>query len=213
VPVQDLRELVQPDGGASKKGWSCKAIAYLFMECLALHGIKCMEVYIQTAPNTKSFLVHNWSVSPKPIPNWETHPDYYYAGSWVGSTKPPLHSPVSSSLSRVDKTGAANNIPVKIDLLKKAGVPGQGQPQAPLDFYNHWIVEVDGSLYDTSYGLKHANDLVAYAKKSLAGWLIGQLKDSYSERSLGVTRKRESRAWVATAISTHTLQRSNEASN
>jgi hypothetical protein len=102
---------------------------------------------------------------------------------------------------------------VKIDLLKKAGVPGQGQPQAPLDFYNHWIVEVDGSLYDTSYGLKHANDLVAYAKKSLAGWLIGQLKDSYSERSLGVTRKRESRAWVATAISTHTLQRSNEASN
>lgn len=211
-PVQDLKTLLTPDVDVRGKGWSCRAIAHLFMECLAVNGIKCREVIPVTAANTQMFLVHNWKVRPKPYPNWEDTPDYYYAGSWVPSSYPPLSIAVTTSLNQWTKKGETKK-PLKIDMLKKSGVPGQGQPKAPLGFYNHWIVEVDGKLYDTSYGLKHANDMVAYAKTSLAGWLLGLLDDEFTLGRGKTAVKRPSKAWYAVEISKHTLQRNNGSSN
>lgn len=211
-PVQDLKTLLRPDVDVLKKGWSCRAIAHLFMECLAVHGIKCLEVIPVTAASTEMFLVHNWKVRPKPIPNWDGTPDYYYAGSWIPSNYPPLSIAVSTSLTQHTTLGPTKS-PLKIDMLKKSGVPGQGQPRAPLGFYNHWIVEVDGKLYDTSYGLKHANDMVAYAKTSLAGWLLGLLDDEFTVGRGKAAAKRPSKAWYTMGISSYTLQRNNGSSN
>lgn len=211
-PVQDLKTLLRPDDVVLKRGWSCKAIAHLFMECLALHGIKVVEVMLDTAPSTQLFLVHNWSVRSKPIPNWDANPQHYYAGSWIESSNPPLASPVPTSLFQHTTLGPTKT-KLKIDMLKKTGVPAQGQPRAPLGFSNHWIVEVEGSLYDTSYGLKHPNDMIAYAKTSLAGWLIGSMSDSYTEGKGKAVTTKSSAAWYTVAISTHTLLRTDLASN
>lgn len=208
--VQDLTTLLQPDGNVATIGWSCRAIAHLFMECLAVHGIKCLEVVIE-APHNLGFLVHNWNVDATPLPNWEKYPDYYYAGTWGGVW--PKEFPVPSSLTRRDASDVPTKQPMKIDMLKRPGVPGQGQTNAPLYFGNHWIVEVDGSLYDTSYGFKHANDLTAYAKASLGGWRVSTLPDSYTEVVGSATRRRASRTWTALAIASYTLVRKNGYSN
>jgi len=212
APVQDLTTLLQPDGGAKEKGWSCRAIAHLFMECLALHGIQCLEVIPENGPATKMFLVHNWSIEPKPVPNWESKPGYYFAGSWVDSAKPPLATAVPTSLKRLSNAGVTKHA-LRIDMAKRPGVPAQGQLRAPLGFQNHWIVQVDNALYDTSYGLRHQNDMTAYAATSLAGWLIGYLNDSYMSGMGSLAKKKSSLAWVSERISSHSLVRNDGSSN
>lgn len=212
-PVQDLKTLVQPDGDAKKKGWSCRAIAHTFMECLALHGIKCLEVIPETALGTHLFLVHNWDVRATPVPNWEASPDLYYAGSWISSSLPPLNKAATTSLMQEVK-GVKTKRPIVIDMKKRSGVPAQGQPFAPLGFSNHWIVEVNGMLYDSSYGVIHANNMTAYAKDSLAGWLIDGLADAPPGRpSSWLTSGSEATAWRTHAIAKHTLLRSDASHN
>lgn len=169
--IQDLYSLVRPDGGAPQLGWSCKAIAHLFMECLALNGIKCQEVIINAAPGSDCFLVHNWDVRATPIPNIGNRPDLFYAGSWRHSDFPPLNTRSGTRFLKTDAAGRVTG-PMEIDMLKRPGVPAQGQGSAPLIFGNHWIVLVGGKLYDTSYGAVHKNSMTAYARASLAGWRI-----------------------------------------
>jgi hypothetical protein len=211
-PAQNLRDLLDPDFHANVKGWSCRAIAHTFMECLALHGIQCLEVIPNTAPGTRAFLVHNWTVRATTIPNWAPRPELYYAGSWVPSDRPPLNTSVPTSLKKLGPAGPSAD-PLEIDMLKRPGVPAQGQRRAPLLFSNHWIVEVGGQLYDTSYGIRHANDFVAYARTSLGGWLVGTLADTYEEGWLWWVTSKASRAFVGMEISTHALVRQNGASN
>jgi hypothetical protein len=211
--IQNLRRLVQPDGGALRLGWSCKAIAHLFMECLALHGIKCKEVIPNTAAGMQMFLVHNWDVRATPIPNWNSpgRTDLYYAGSWRESRFPPLNIPATTrSMQFVGNTATAH--PLVIDMKKRSGVPAQGQSRAPLGFSNHWIVEVGGKLYDTSYGGIHANDMTAYARDSLAGWLM-QYMDEPADPSLAWLSPPTAYAWIARVIASHTLIRYDGATN
>ncbi|MCW5633129.1 MAG: hypothetical protein KIT17_07305 [Rubrivivax sp.] len=208
--IQRLDKLVQPDGGAYKLGWSCRAIAHTFMECLALHGIQCKEVIPNTAADTEMFLVKNWDVAAKPVPNWSAHPDVYYAGTWLSVDSPPLNRPVLTSLKQDPGTGKPGPA-LRIDMRKRSGVPAQGQPLAPLGFSNHWIVEVGGKLYDTSYGGVHPNSMTDYANASLSGWLLGVLNDT--EVKTGWLRKARSMAWYAHAIGKHSLIRYDGASN
>lgn len=210
-PVQNLKELIQPDGGVHKRGWSCRAIAHTFMECLALNGIQCLEVVPETAAGTDMFLVKNWDVSASPLPNWSKEPDLYYAGTWIDSTSPPLNMPVATSLKQ-DLGGAKPGPVLKIDMRKRSGVPAQGQPLAPLGFSNHWIVLVGGKLYDTSYGAVHANSMAAYGKASLGGWLVGGIADT-KVASAPWLAKRASMAWEAHAQASHTLDHAHGASN
>lgn len=219
-PVQDLKTLITPKGPVLKKGWSCRAIAHLFMECMVLHGMKCLEVIPETPdPGTYMFLVQNWEKKPAPIPNWEQWPDVYYGGSWVPSEKPPLNVAASTSLKKKviasgpvapggDSPTAETKDLIQIDLKKKSGVPAQGQPKAPLGFSNHWIVQAGGSLYDTSYGAKHANDIVQYGQGAVAGWLVGMLEDEYKGGFLWL-KKKKSRAWLCRALSQYNLVRNN----
>jgi hypothetical protein len=218
-PVQDLKTLITPGGPVLKKGWSCRAIAHLFMECLALHGIECLEVVPEAPPTALMFLVQNWDRRNTPFPNWQQYSDVYYGGSWVSSAKPPLNSSVPTSLKKEviafgppDLLGippiAQSEEPIKIDLKKVSGVSAQGQLQAPLGFSNHWIVEVGGALYDTSYGAKHVNNINQYAKGALAGWLVATKKDSYRGGFLWLTT-RDSRAWQCHSLPYHNLLRNN----
>lgn len=212
-PVQDLKTLIAPDGGADQRGWSCKAIAHLFMECLALHGIQCVEVIPNMPGGTQLFLVHNWDVRTNTVPNWESSPDLYYAGSWVDTDKAPLAIPQRTTLTKEQKAGPTTEL-LEIDMSKMEGVPGQGQSKAPLGFENHWIVLTKGNLYDTSYGAKHPNSIVVYELAALAGWLIRTKLDHYQEA--GPTGKMASKpmmAWLTHEITKHTLQRFDGAKN
>jgi hypothetical protein len=222
-PVQNLKSLIAPDSPVRKKGWSCQAIAHLFMECLALHGIQCMEVVISKPAGTLMFLVQNWNRRATTIPNWEQGDTIYYGGSWVDIEKAPLNKPVKTSLKKevfasgpVPEIGgrptALTNEPIEIDLKKMPGVPAQGQTLAPLGFENHWIVEVFGRLYDTSYGADHANNINTYAQGALAGWLIGMLQDGYKGGLFWLTAK-DSGAWLCHELSLHALQRDDGAHN
>ena len=222
-PVQDLKTLITPDGSALKKGWSCRAIAHLFMECLALHGLQCLEVVPVTAGGTYLFLVQNWDTKPTPTPNWEQYPDVYYAGSWIESSRPPLSTAVSTSLKKeVIALGpvlpghappiANTNDPIKIDMEKKPGVPAQGQPKPPLGFSNHWIVEANGFLYDTSYGARHANNIDQYRNAAVGGWLVGMKNDAYKGGFLWLTTK-TSKAWQSRVRALYHLTRNNGSSN
>jgi hypothetical protein len=209
-PVQDLRTLIQPDGGVLKKGWSCRAIAHTFMECLAIHGITCLEVVPNCPSTAKLFLVQNWDVAASPLPNWSTRTDLYYAGSWVSSDLPPLNKPVATELRQDHGAVAPKKDPLlKIDMKKRPGVPAQGQPLAPLGFSNHWIVEVGGQLYDTSYGGVHPNSMSAYASASIAGWLVYVLKDKKVTAPGSWLTKVDSRAWLGHPVATHALVRQN----
>ncbi|HSG81885.1 MAG TPA: hypothetical protein VLC48_06535, partial [Gemmatimonadota bacterium] len=199
-PVQSLQNLVTPDGQARRRGMSCRAIAHMFMECLALHGMACVEVVPDRAPGTRAFLVENWDLDITPV-NWPANPTHYYCGSWVDIDRPPLYKSVSSSLG------------LTIDFRKQPGVPGQGQRKPPLAFGNHWIVQHGARLYDTSYGTDHANNINAYAISSLAGWLVHLLPDTYETGMLLWVRTRNSRAWVAEDITQRNLQRANGATN
>ncbi len=222
-PVQNLKDLIPPNSPVRKKGWSCRAIAHLFMECLALHGIRCMEVVPYTPGGATQFLVQNWNRRPTTIPNWAQDDTIYYGGSWIHSEKPPLNEPVKTSLKKqVIASGpvplggsppiVTTNEPLEIDLKKMPGVPAQGQTLAPLGFENHWIVEVFGRLYDTSYGAEHANNINTYAQGALAGWLIGMLQDGYKGGLFWLTTK-SSYAWLCQELLMHTLQRANGNSN
>jgi hypothetical protein len=174
--IQVLPTVFQPDGHTAEFGWSCTAIAHTFMACLAVNGITCKEVVVN-APPGMGFLVHNWDVQATPVPNWAKQPDRYYAGTWSDSDLPPLKVAAASGLKQQSATGPTT-LPLVVDMKKRPGVPAQGQRQAPLMFRNHWIVEVNGSLYDTSYGAIHANSMTVYAKDSLAGWLVNRLPDT-----------------------------------
>lgn len=209
--AQNLINLLDPSFDAHSKGWSCRAIAHTFMACLSLHGIRCLEVIPNTAGGTRMFLVHNWQVDPSPTPNWENGPDLYYAGSWVDSSSSQHYDAVSSSLTKYKLTGYTTEA-LSHDMRKVPGVPAQGQNLAPLGFINHWIVEVGGLLYDTSYGLRHPNSMTTYASNSLGGWLIDTLPDQYQGGFLWLTTK-TSRAFRTYHISRNTLVRHNGSSN
>ncbi len=199
-PIQNLIELLQPGSKARRQGWSCTAIAHLFMECLALHGIQCREVVPLKAPETLIFLVKNWSHDARPVPNWPASPNDYYGGTWVGDARPPLHKRVRTSHAWV------------IDFRKEPGVPAQGQRQPTLGFRNHWIVEVSGRLYDTSYGMAHPNDIGRYAERALAGWLADVI-DDVREKSGPFPPDKMPQAWVCHVLPRHTLLRVDRASN
>jgi hypothetical protein len=217
APAQGLKQLLDPmyrdpDGiyvgvGAQELGWSCRAIAHTFMECLALNGIKCEEVEPKRPSGTLTFLVHNWESTPTPV-NWA---DLYFAGVWVGSLWPPLNTAVPATIT------AASGSAYTIDMVKKPGVPAQGQPKAPLMFSNHWIVRVGGKLYDTSYGgAPHPDDPTAYGKASFGGWLVrtspvpgGSIPSTWVNPSPGASPA----AWLAHEVSKHTVKFNNRGKN
>ncbi len=220
--MQALDQLLDPQEEPGKLGWSCRAIAHTYMACLALHGIKCREIVPDGGG--KVFLVQNWEKAPQPVPNWPKIPDIYYGGSWVEIPKPPLHKAAKTSLNRQVRTigpvtpageppTAESNLPLKVDLKKRPGVPAQGQPNAPLGFSNHWIVETQGQLYDTSYGgAPHPNDINSYRDKSVGGWHVASLKDSYKGGFLWLTTK-TSYAWQCREVGMHAMIRQHGASN
>lgn len=221
--VQDLKTLITPGGGAGRKGWSCRAIAHTFMECLALHGITCLEVVPRTALGTYMFLVQNWNVRGTPITNWEQLPEDYFGGTWVNSNSPPLSKTTPTSLKKeVFGVGPvlpgnpplviSKDEPLEIDCEKRPGVPAQGQQAPPLGFSNHWIVEVGGRLYDTSYGVCHANDIDTYRDSAVAVWLVGWKKDTYKGGFLWLFTK-TSKAWRCHAQNKYNLIRQNGTSN
>jgi hypothetical protein len=201
-PVQNLKDVVKSGrADARRKGWSCRAIAHVFMESLAVNGIQSVEVIPAKPAGTALFLVKNWRKRATPIPNWPSQPDWYYGGSWVPSKRPPLSKGVPTSLGLV------------IDLQKEPGVPAQGQSEPPMGFANHWIVLAAGKLWDTSYGTESPNDIGQYAERGLAGWLIGALEDSYPLVGGGKKRTRKSRAWICHELSKHALLRLDRSRN
>jgi hypothetical protein len=217
--AQDLKRVVEP-GYAAANGWSCKGIAHLFMECLALHGIQCQEVVPNTPPTAKAFLVHNWEITLAPEPNWYDEPDDHYGGSWVSTpTTPPLYREVRSGLKKkVDPAIAPPPParPLKIEFQKKPGVPAQGQASPPLFFNNHWIVEYQGKLYDTSYGIEHkTTDITDYGKKALAGWLADWPPDAAAKSGhlWWVKAEPAGMAFVCHEFAEHTLMKDMGAKN
>jgi hypothetical protein len=135
---------------------------------------------------------------------------------------------VATGLNQFTAAGKATTKPLEIDMKKCSGVPAQGQRRAPLGFRNHWIVEVGGKLYDTSYGGIHANNMTHYARDGLAGWLIGTLADPgvappsaigaafawlVSLVSSSAAKPTSGDAWCAEAIDSHTLTRNDGSSN
>jgi len=181
-PLESLSNLIRPNGNAEKKGWSCTAVSHLFMACLSLHGILCQEIEI-TIPNAeingikpKSFLVANWKKAPKPIPNWSKISVLYYGGSWKNfpDRSPPLQEVGKTELLKNPLPDAPGAGPgrLEIDMKKMPGIPAQGQLTPPGWFKNHWLVRVQGQLYDPSYGKIHANDLKRYTDVTVPGWLV-----------------------------------------
>lgn len=190
---------------------------------MALHGQQCLEVVPNTAPGTDLFLVQNWDVRAAPMPNWQQYPDVYYAGSWIHSSRPPLSIAVRTSLTRqVIASGPVlpgqppvvltTQTPLAIDMQKRPGVPAQGQPAAPLGFGNHWIVQANGFLYDTSYGARHANDIDRYRNAAVAGWRVGALNDQYKGGFLWLKTK-QSLAWRTRKHANYSLVRQHGDSN
>jgi hypothetical protein len=234
--AQSLDKVVEP-GYAAANGWSCKGIAHLFMECLALHGIQCKEIMPLTPNSAKSFLVHNWDVTLAPEPNWYDQPDDHYGGSWVSTpTVPPLKREVRTGLKKKIKPAMAPpplppaapapavaappppppEKPLEIEFKKKSGVPGQGQANPPLFFRNHWIVEYSGKLYDTSYGIEHNTiNITDYGKKALAGWFIDFKKETGAKSGYLWWIKPEplAYAFVCHVFANHTLIKVELASN
>lgn len=161
--AQKLMDVVHPTF-AAKKGWSCKGIAHLFMECLALHGVQCQEIVVETYAGTAAFLVKNWRFKSKRALKHRTdpYPEYFYAGPWRDTVNAP--TTVVASLKGINVRG--------IDCSKRRGVPAQGQRRAPPIFGNHWIVRTQGKLYDTSYGGAHVDDIAVYTVAAIDGWLM-----------------------------------------
>lgn len=236
-PIQDLKSVVLPSSPASSRGWSCRAIAHLFMECMALHGISVVEVMPQTPNTAHTFLVQNWHQRSTTFPNWPSRPNLYYGGSWISISTAPLNKKVSTSLKKgtlaapCPKCGAtipANTLRctrpkctgkladpgrIKVDMAKRPGVRAQGQNNAPLMFNNHWIVETEGRLYDTSYGMKHPNSISTYASNAIAGWLVDVKPDTYQTGFWLWVSTHSSNAFLCHKLSMHTLQRNNLAQN
>ena len=223
-PVQSLDVLLRPPWVASRLGWSCRAIAHLFMECLAVNGIKCVEVIPNTPSTAGMFLVQNWDHAVTPTPNWYNRPTLYYGGTWVQDPRPPLNRAVRGTLTQpvppspppapgTTPPPPPPAVPLVIDFHKRSGVPAQGQNQAPLGFSNHWIVETAGKLYDSSYGAIHANNIVTYSQGALAGWLLTVLSDQYRTGFWFWARTHPARAWVCQTLPHHTLVRQNGSRN
>ncbi len=211
--AQNLLSLLDPSFDAQSKGWSCRAIAHTFMACLSLHGITVLEVIPNTPGGTRMFLVHNWQVEPAPTPNWENSPDLYFAGSWAEAPNSSQHYTAgTSSLTKYKLTGWTTEA-LSVDMRKQPGVPAQGQNLAPLGFRNHWIVEVGGELYDTSYGVKHANNITTYAQGALGGWLIDTLPDQFTTGWWFWLTVQTAYAFRTREISQHTLVRHDGSTN
>jgi hypothetical protein len=184
-PAQNLSDVLRP-GYADFYGWSCRGIAHLFMECLALHAIACVEVIPNAPMGLLLFLVKNWRFLDSPVNPYLC--GLHYGGSWVDIAVAPLQRLVESTDPRI---GTFTR-----DCLKLPGVPAQGQNQAPLGFRNHWIVLAQGQLHDTSYGGEHPNDIDTYARSSIDGWLVRTLNDTYKEVSGAGVKELACKAWL-----------------
>lgn len=223
-PIQALDDLLRPPRQAVALGWSCKAIAEVFMECLALNGISCVEVIPHSPPTAQAFLVKNWDHTASPTPNWYTNPTVYYGGTWEQIPYAPLNRSVTGTLTQerpppppppAPAPGAPAPpppppppaVPLVVDYFKRSGVPAQGQSEAPLAFNNHWIVETGGRLYDSSYGATHANSIASYAAGAVAGWRVGARADRYRTGFWFWAQTHPADAWECQVLALHTLQR------
>lgn len=55
------------------------------------------------------------------------------------------------------------------DVANRQGIPGQGNDEPPAFLSNHFVVEIDGMIYDPSYGLGPFPDQAAHEAALVAG--------------------------------------------
>jgi hypothetical protein len=67
----------------------------------------------------------------------------------------------------------------------RPGIPGQGNPDPPPAFYNHFIVRCFGAFYDPSYGVGPVRDQHAWEK----GGIAGLYRDAQSDCSQGYLKE------------------------
>lgn len=160
--IEDLLAASPPNGVGS-----CIAWAQVFRLCLGLHGesARCQMFTVETpvrafrgggvvlaGSSQTQFLVKDWDFSPVPV-----------AVSAVPSTGGPAL--VNFDPLRVDLGGAAQQFWLtRLDIKPgnpadpnanchdRNGVGGQGVANPQPYFYNHWIVNYGGKLFDPSYG-------------------------------------------------------------
>lgn len=158
-PAQGLLECKTKPAG--QKGWSCRAICHFFMMSVALHGLDCREAIPEGVPE-RNFMVAHWDFTGAGDQfqvAGTVRPGLYYAGDWRSNR-------FSQPQRKSDHPGWT------LDATRTAAV-GQGQPNPPLSFGNHWIALFTApysGYFDTSYGSGPHASGAAYKPKAISGW-------------------------------------------
>jgi len=133
---------------ASPEAWGqCGAFAEFMRDMLAAHGVAASKIGINVVAPDAAFLVKHWRyVTPPPTsPTALTH--------------------------RLVMPAPATPAPGTVIHSAGMGVPGQGNPNPPPAFENHFIIKYGGRYYDPSYGAGPVADQHAWEAASIDGVL------------------------------------------
>jgi hypothetical protein len=75
------------------------------------------------------------------------------------------------------------------DVANQPGVEGQGNPEPPESFRNHWVVKIGSQVYDPSYGIGPYPSEVAHENAAIDGISAGsRVKKNDAAQELQYTR-------------------------
>ncbi|MBQ6339307.1 MAG: hypothetical protein IJI36_09190 [Kiritimatiellae bacterium] len=166
---------------------SCKAWSEFLIETLDIQfssGAQICQLRPEPRSGANAFLVKYWKFgshiragSNGVIESVLSGDDKLYSGIIFPGSNGVLDSSPSGDDVVVDgiNIGNAYSYYYGLDAVDQQGVPGQGNPNPPGAFMNHYIVRYGGSLYDPSYGTGPFDSTAEHENASIDGLVLPNL--------------------------------------
>lgn len=187
---QDFQAILSKSDGDG----SCIAWSQLLARAISDQGVSGAGIYEITAdttvnPGANGFMVKHWRFGS----HITTGKDGINNSPALGDDV--LYTPVETSgaiavlpgangildsLAKGDDTvadgvfaGTPYPYVVGADAINQSGIPGQGNPEPPEIFLNHFVVKYGGSIYDPSYGAGPYTSELAHENAAIDGIVNG----------------------------------------
>jgi len=148
----------------------CSTWAGLFLDMLLVNGVVVPNDYIVVSTTSgEGFLVNNWSFVGKGVDSRVT-PRYPYV--------------IIPAQTVTNQLGDPVDLPGFADAIDDPGVVGQNSANPDSLFGNHQLVQINGVLYDPSYGVTYTS-IADMNTKVIVGYFI-YIKAPVVESRIGV---------------------------
>lgn len=165
----------------------CGAFMQLFKVLLETHGVEAERLSVSSKTPLEFFLVKNWKFRdlPPSDPGTSLYPYINYVGLDLPDGVPDLDNNIYNLPFRI--RGENNEYTFyeetyTIDVSDESGLPGQNVVNPYSDFFGHYLLLINGRIYDPSYG-KIYSSLEEFENESIEAFgKVGSVQAPGEER-------------------------------